>query len=97
VCGTREADGFLQVQTGLRPFGISRFYTDHAGVYQRPPSLESHEVGKQHTHKIEPTHLPLRTRIKRVARKTIGFAKSIMRHESILGLFMNRDEFALPI
>ena len=53
VCGTREDDVFLQLQMLLQPFGISRFYTDHAGVYQRHLSLENHTVGKQHTQKIE--------------------------------------------
>jgi insertion element IS1 protein InsB len=97
VCGTREDDVFLQLQTLLRPFGISRFYTDHAGVYQRHLSLGTHKVGKQHTQKIERKHLTLRTRIKRLARKTICFSKSIMMHDIVLGLFMNRYEFALPI
>jgi insertion element IS1 protein InsB len=81
----------------LQPFGISRFYTDHAGVYQRHLSLENHTVGKPHTQKIERKHLTLRTRIKRFARKTICFSKSIMMHDIVLGLFMNRYEFALPI
>jgi insertion element IS1 protein InsB len=97
VCGTHEDDVFLQLPALLRPWGISRFYTDHAGVYERDLSLETHEVGKQHTQKIERKHLTLRTRIKRLARKTICFSKSIMLHDIVLGLFMNRDEFALPI
>jgi insertion element IS1 protein InsB len=97
VCGTHEDDVFLQLQTLLQPFGISRFYTDHAGVYQRHLSLETHEVGKQHTQKIERKHLTLRTRIKRLARKTICFSKSITLHDILLGLFMNRYEFALPV
>jgi insertion element IS1 protein InsB len=59
--------------------------------------LETHKVGKQHTQKIERTHLTLRTRIKRFARKTICFSKSSMMHDIVLGLFMNRYEFALPI
>ena len=54
-------------------------------------------VGKQHTQKIERKHLTLRTRIKRFARKTICFSKSIMMHDIVLGLFMNRYEFALPV
>ena len=97
VCGTREDDIFLQLQTLLRPFGIARFYTDHAGVYERHLSPETHEVGKQHTQKIERKHLTLRTHIKRFARKTICFSKSNMMHDIVLGLFMNRYEFALPI
>ena len=97
VCGTHEDDVFLQLQTLLGPFGISRFYTDHAGVYQRHLSVETHEAGKQHTQKIERKHLTLRTRVKRLARKTICFSKSILMHDIVLGLFMNRYEFALPI
>ena len=96
VCGTHEDDVFLQLRTLVQPVGISRFYTDHAGVYQRHLSLETHTVGKQHTQKIERTHLTLRTRIKRLARKTICFSKSIRMPEIVLGLFMNRYEFALP-
>jgi insertion element IS1 protein InsB len=41
--------------------------------------------------------LMLRTRIKRLARKTICFSKSILMHDIVLGLFVNRYEFALPI
>jgi insertion element IS1 protein InsB len=59
--------------------------------------LENPAVGKQHTHKIERTHRTWRTRIKRFARKTIGFSKSSMMHDIVRGLFMNRDEFALPV
>ena len=65
VCGTHEDDVVLQLQALLRPLGLSRLYTDHAGVYARHLSLETHEVGKQHTPKIERKHLTLRTRIKR--------------------------------
>jgi insertion element IS1 protein InsB len=60
VCGTHEDEVFLPLQTLLRPFGIARFYPDHAGVYQRQLSLEAHEVGKQHTQTIERRHLTWR-------------------------------------
>jgi insertion element IS1 protein InsB len=97
VCGAHEDDVFLQLKEYLRPFGISRFYTDKAGVYNRHLAPDHHEVGKQHTQKIERKHLTLRTRIKRLARKTICFSKSIRMHDIVLGLFVNRYEFALPI
>ena len=97
VCGTREDEVFLQLKEYLRPFGIARFYTDDAGVYSRHLEPDSHEVGKQNTQKIERKHLTLRTRIKRLARKTICFSKSILMHDIVLGLFVNRYEFALPI
>jgi insertion element IS1 protein InsB len=97
VCGAHEDEGLLQLKEYLRPCGISRFYTDKAGVYSRHLAPDNHDVGKQHTQKLERKHLTLRTRIKRLARKTIGFSKSILRHDMVLGLFVNRDEFALPI
>ena len=97
VCGTHEDEVFLQLKEYLRPFGISRFYTDDAGVYRRHLESDSHEVGKQNTQKIERKHLTLRTRIKRLARKTICFSKSILMHDIVLGLFVNRYEFARPI
>lgn len=97
VCGAHEDEVFLQLQEYLRPLGISRFYTDNAGVYSRHLAPDKHEVGKQHTQTIERKHLTLRTRIKRLARKTICFSKSIRMHDIVLGLFVNRYEFALPI
>jgi hypothetical protein len=45
------------------------------------------------TQKIERKHLTLRTRIKRLARKTICFSKSIVMHDIVIGLFINRYEF----
>jgi insertion element IS1 protein InsB len=97
ICGVHEDEVFLQLKDYLQPFGISRFYTDNAGVYNRHLEPEHHEVGKQHTQKIERKHLTLRTRIKRLARKTICFSKSILMHDIVLGLFVNRYEFARPV
>ena len=97
VCGAHEDEVFLQLKEYLRPYGISRFYTDNAGVYSRHRAPDNHEVGKQYTQKIEGKHLTLRTRMKRLARKTICFSKSLLMHDIVLGLFVNRDEFALPI
>ncbi|HEY9655578.1 MAG TPA: IS1 family transposase, partial [Crinalium sp.] len=36
-------------------------------------------------------------RIKRLARKTICFSKSAWLHDVVIGLFINRYEFGLPI
>jgi insertion element IS1 protein InsB len=47
--------------------------------------------------KIERKHLTLRTRIKRLARKTICFSKSIEMHDIVIGRFVNRYEFGLPV
>jgi IS1 transposase len=53
-----------------------------------------HHPGKRNTQRIEWKHLTLRMRIKRLARKTICFSKSIQMHDIIIGLFVNRYEFA---
>jgi insertion element IS1 protein InsB len=54
-------------------------------------------VGKSHTQQIERKHLTLCTRIKRLARKTLCFSKSVFMHDPVIGLFVNRYEFGTPI
>jgi insertion element IS1 protein InsB len=97
VLGTHEDKAFLELKELLRPFGIKKFYTDDWGAYRRHLNPEEHEVGKKNTQKIERKHLTLRTRIKRLARKTICFSKKILMHDVVIGLFINRYEFGLVI
>ena len=99
VFGRREDQAFLALKTLLAPFGITRFYTDGWGAYQRQLDPTLHEVGKRNTQQLERKHLTLRTRIKRLVRKTICFSKSIPMHDLVIGLFINRFEFTriLPI
>lgn len=95
VLGTRQDEVFLQLKALLAPFGIRHFYTDGAKVYDRHLNPEQHTVGKTHTQKIERKHLTLRTRIKRLVRKTICFSKSMLLHDIVIGLFVNRYEFGM--
>jgi len=97
VFGTRKDEVFLQLKALLLPFGISRYYTDDWGAYERHLDSSKHEVGKQNTQKIENKHLNLRTRIKRLARRTICFSKTVLMHDLVIGLFINRYEFGLSI
>jgi len=60
-------------------------------------SAEEHEIGKRKTQRIERKHLRLRTRIKRLVRKTICFSKSEEMHDLVIGLFINRYEFGLNV
>ena len=94
VFGTRKDEVFLQLKALLLPFGI-RHYTDDWGAYKRHLDPSKHEIGKQNTQKIENKHLNLRTRIKRLARKTICFSKTVFMHDLVIGLFINRYEFGL--
>jgi IS1 family transposase/transposase-like protein len=97
VFGDRKDAVFLELQELLKPFGITRFYTDGLGAYERHLPPDQHVVGKRNTQKIERKHLTLRTRIKRLARKTICFSKLEKMHDIVIGLFMNRYEFCVLV
>ena len=97
VFGRRSDEVFLQLKELLEPFGIHRYCTDGWGAYERHLPTELHAVGKQKTQRIERKHLTLRTRIKRLTRKTICFSKSEEMHDLVIGLFINRYEFSLRI
>ena len=92
VCGRRKDDVFLKRQKLLEPFGITRFYTDGWGAYERHIDAEQHQVGKENTQKIESKHINLRTRIKRLMRCTICFSKTEQMHDLVIGLCINRYE-----
>ena len=88
-----SGQGFSEAQRMLEPFGITRYYTDDWGVYERHIEAEQHKVGKDNTQKIESKHIRLRTRIKRLVRRTICFSKTERMHDLVIGLFINRYEF----
>jgi insertion element IS1 protein InsB len=93
VFGRRKDDVFLQLQELLAPFHITRFSTDGWGAYERHLDPAQHTIGKAHTQKIESKHINLRTRIKRLVRRTICFSKTSTMHDLVVGLFINRYEF----
>jgi len=95
VFGRRKDEVFLQLKRLLEPFGITRYYTDGWGADERHLDAEQHQVGKDGTQKIESKHIGLRTRIKRLVRRTICFSKTERMHDLVIGLFINRYEFGL--
>src|SRR6185369_11513343 len=86
VVGSRKDAVFLKLKALLAPLGITRYYTDKAGVYQRHLPPEQHTVGKLTMQKIERNHLTLRTRLKRFTRKTLCFSRSYLMHDLLIGL-----------
>jgi hypothetical protein len=64
-----------------------------AGRTLRHLDAEQHEVGKTNTQKFESKHINLHTRIKRLIRRTICFAKTERMHDLVIGLCINRYEF----
>jgi insertion element IS1 protein InsB len=95
VFGRRKDEVFLQLKALLEPFGIIRYYTDGWGAYERHLEPDQHTIGKDKTQKIESKHIRLRTRIKRLVRRTICFSKTERMHDLVIGLFINRYEFGL--
>lgn len=95
--GTRKDEAFKVQQEKLNCFDIEFYYTDDWGAYERHLPASKHLIGKRNTQAIERKHLTLRTRIKRLARRTICFSKLEKMHDIVIGLFSNRYEFGLVI
>jgi insertion element IS1 protein InsB len=97
VVGTHKDAVFVKLKALLAPLGITHYYTDKAGVYQRHLPPEQHTVGKLPMQTIERKHLTLRTRLKRLARETLCFSRSRVMHDLIIGLYMNQVEFGCAV
>jgi insertion element IS1 protein InsB len=57
VVGSRKDATVLELRALLAPFGITRYYTDKAGVYRRHLPPAQHTVEKLSMQKIERKHL----------------------------------------
>lgn len=97
VLGNRAEAVFGQLPKLLQPCGLAPVYTDAAGGYDRPLPTPAHTGGKLPTQQSEHKHLTLRTRLKRLARKTMCFSQSVFRPDAVIGLFVNRYEFGAPV
>jgi insertion element IS1 protein InsB len=97
VFGRRKDGVFLQRKALLEPFDITRFSPEGWGASERHIDPAPHAVGKEHTQRIERKHLNLRTRMKRLVRRTLCFANTTPIHDLVSGLFVNRYEFGLAL
>lgn len=93
VFGRRKDVVFKKLKQLLKPFSIQHFYTDDWGAYSRNLDPKHHTISKKNTQTIERKHLDLRTRVKRLTRKTICFSKTNSMHDLVIGLFINRVQF----
>ena len=82
----------LELLNGLN-LNIVSVYSDNNFVYHDGISPEILQTGKKNTQKIERKHLTFRTRLKRLARKTICLSKSLHMHKIMIGLLINVLEF----
>lgn len=56
VLAPHEDAAFVELKTLLKPFGITRFFTDGWGAYQRHLDEQVHIIGKSNTQTIERKH-----------------------------------------
>lgn len=84
----------LLTQAGIQ---VSRWFTDFWWAYHDLLPAVLHQAGKDKTQSIERKHLTLRTRIKRLCRRTICFSKSELMHDTVIGLLINQLFFGLNI
>ena len=66
-------------------------------AYERHIDPEQHAVGTANTGKSESKYINLRTRIKRLVRRTICFPKTTTMYDLVIGPFINRYEFGRAI
>jgi insertion element IS1 protein InsB len=97
--GRRTNASFRRLLKLLAESGIvvSRWFTDYWWASHDLLPAEIHPVGKDQTQSIERKHLELRTRIKRLARRTICFSKSGLMHDTVIGLLINNLFFKLDV
>ncbi len=57
--GRRKDKVFIKLKKLLEPFGITKFFTDDWGAYERNLAKEQHIVGKIYTQRIERKNLNL--------------------------------------
>jgi insertion element IS1 protein InsB len=93
--GRRIQTVFRKLKKLLKPFDIRRYYSDAFACYYKLLPKKQHTAGKSNTQRIERKNLTLRTRIKRLARKTICFSKNIEMHDIVIGLVINILDFGL--
>ncbi len=91
--GTRADETLKRLLALLHTFKIRVYCTDGWEAYQRLLPTDQHLITKRYTQSIERQNLNFRTRIKRLARKTLCFSKSVEIHDKVIGEFINQMFF----
>ncbi|WP_155963373.1 IS1 family transposase [Enterobacter sp. BIDMC 29] len=91
--GPRTDETCRELLALLTPFTIGMLTSDNWGSYDREVLQDKHLTGKIFTQRIERNNLTLRTRIKRLARRTICFSRSVELHEKVIGAFIEKHMF----
>jgi len=97
VFGRRTHATFRRLRAVLASLGraVARWFTDAWWAYVDTLPARQHTVGKAALQRLERKHLTLRTRLKRLARKTSCFSKSQFLHDGLIALFIHHFFFGL--
>lgn len=97
VFGRRTPATFHRLRAVLAGLGraVTRWFTDAWWAYVDTLPESQHVVGKAALPRLARQHLPLRTRLKRLARKTSCFSKSQFLHDGLIALFIHHFFFGL--
>ena len=95
VFGSRTVHTLRRLLERLSSYHFSFYCTDHWRPYASILPRNKHLIGKLFTQRIERENLNLRTRLKRLVRKTICFSRSIEIHDKIIGEFISREHYQL--
>ena len=91
--GARTDDTLRRLLTLIEPWRMALYCTDGWEASQRYLPEGKHLITKRYTQSIEQQNLNFRKRIKRLARKTICFSKSVEIHDKVIGEFINQTFF----
>ncbi|CAN5361757.1 hypothetical protein BH09BAC4_BH09BAC4_09850 [soil metagenome] len=95
VFGRRTHQTFRQLMKLLEQANIEviRWITDAWWAYYDCLNQVLRLESKALLQSLERKHLTLRTRLKRLARRTICFSKSVIVHDTVIGLFIKQFFF----
>lgn len=78
--GKRNSRTVRQLMLKLKPLDVDVFCTDHWDVFREVLPKSKHWIGKKFTKKIKGTNTFIRTRLRRLARRTTCFSKKLLNH-----------------
>ncbi|WP_376886206.1 IS1-like element ISAs8 family transposase [Aeromonas salmonicida] len=91
--GPRNDEKCRKLLSLLAPFQFGFITSDNWDSYAREVPCKIHLTGKIFTQRIERNNLTLRTRLKRLARKTVCFSGSVELHDKVIGAFIDNHHF----
>ena len=91
--GRRSGKTLKKLLKRLKPYKFSFYCTDDWKPCSTNLVEDKHIVGKIFTQRIERQNLTLRTRLKRLMRRTICFSRSAEVHDKVIGEFISREHY----